>query len=51
MLNAKIMGISKDIPSRPSHFKELKISKKIQDFRFDLKDSQKLQKTIMKQKK
>ena len=28
MLNAKIMGISKDIPSQPSHFKGLKISKK-----------------------
>jgi len=46
MFGAKIMGISKDIPSKPSHFEELKISKKIIDLRFDINNFKKLKKNI-----
>ena len=28
MLGSKVLGISKDLPTKPSHYKELKISKK-----------------------
>ena len=48
MLGAKIMGISKNIPTKPSHFNELKISKKIIDMRFDIGDFNKLKKNIIK---
>ena len=46
MFGARIMGISKDIPSKPSHFEALKISKKIIDLRFDINNFKKLKKNI-----
>ena len=45
---AKIMGISKDIPSKPSLFKTLKIKNKIIDKKFDLKDITTLEREIKK---
>lgn len=48
MLGAKIMGISKDISSDPSHYKELKISKKIIDLRFDIRNFEKIKKNIIR---
>ena len=48
MLGAKVMGISKDIPSKPSHYQEIKISKKITDLRFDIRNFDKLKKNIVR---
>jgi len=48
MMGANILGISKNIPSKPSHFEALKISKKIIDCRFDITDLKKLKKTVTK---
>ena len=48
MLGSKVLGISKDLPTKPSHYKELKISKKIIDQRFDIRDLNKLKKTVQK---
>lgn len=48
MIGAKILGISKDVPTKPSHYSALGISKKIIDFRFDIRNLNKLKKTIIK---
>ena len=48
MLGAKILGVSKDLPSEPSLYNELKILKKIVDLRFDITNLKKLKKTIKK---
>ena len=48
MHGGKILGISKDVPTYPSHYRELNLSKKIIDMRFDIRDLNKLQKTIVK---
>lgn len=37
-LGAKVIGISKDVPTKPSFFHLLKLNKKIVDLRFDLKN-------------
>jgi len=47
MLDAKIMGISKDIPSNPSHYEKLEISKNIIDLRIDIRNFKKLKKKII----
>lgn len=47
-LNAKIMGISKDVPTKPSHFELLALSKKIIDLRIDIRSSNKLRKSVSK---
>jgi len=39
---AKVIGISKNIPSNPSHFKAIKLSKKISDIRADIRNLEKL---------
>ena len=49
LLGAKVTGISVDIPTNPSHFVKSKLSKKINDLRFDIK-SNKVSKTIKKLK-
>tara|TARA_B100000029_G_scaffold263414_1_gene259587 strand:- start:3643 stop:4719 length:1077 start_codon:yes stop_codon:yes gene_type:complete len=48
LLGAKVLGISKNLPTKPSFYKELKISKNIIDLRFDIKDLNKLKKTVKK---
>ena len=35
MLNAKVYGISKDIPSNPSMYSEMKLNKKVKTSFFD----------------
>tara|TARA_B100001559_G_C16494150_1_gene619897 strand:- start:961 stop:2040 length:1080 start_codon:yes stop_codon:yes gene_type:complete len=45
---AKVMGISKDIPTEPSLFKTLKLKKKIIDKKIDLKDIRSLEREIKK---
>lgn len=46
-LGAKVFGISKDIPTKPSHYQLLNFKKKIRDYRFDIRDYNKLKKTIL----
>ena len=46
MLNAKVYGISKDIPSNPSMYSEMKLNKKVKTSFFDLKNYNKLKKKI-----
>ena len=46
--NAKICGISKDIPTKPSLFNSLKLKNKIFDCRIDIKDLKKLKKIVLK---
>lgn len=48
MLGAKVLGISKNLPTKPSFYKELKISKNITDLRFDIKDLNKLNTAVKK---
>ena len=43
---AKIVGISKDIPSKPSLYKTLNLNKKIKDYRFDLSNFKKFNKIL-----
>jgi CDP-glucose 4,6-dehydratase len=45
-LGANVTGISKDVPTIPSHFDSLKIGGRINDIRFDVRDSQRLVKEI-----
>ena len=46
MLNAKVYGISKDIPSNPSMYSEMRLNKKVKTSFFDLKNYNKLKKKI-----
>ncbi len=43
---AKVYGISKDIPTKPSLFKKANLEKKIKTYYFDIKNYNKLSKTI-----
>ncbi len=45
-LGAKITGISSNIPSKPSHFKYLKIEKKIKNYSLDIRDFKSFKKII-----
>ena len=38
ILGAKIIGISNNIPSNPSHFEKLKLKKKIIDLNLDIRN-------------
>ena len=49
-LGAKVTGISLNVPTKPSHFKSLKIEKKINNYFFDLNDFKKLKKIVLKSK-
>ncbi len=42
-LGAKVVGISKDIPTNPSMFEELKLAEKITDYRQDTRDAKAIQ--------
>ena len=46
--DCKIFGLSKDIPTNPSHFKLLKLNNKIQNHEIDIRDSKALKKIIKK---
>ncbi len=48
MYGAKIVGISKDIPTKPSHFDVLGLKNKIVDKRIDLTNLKKLKKLFIK---
>ena len=45
-MGSKIYGISLDVPTKPSHFKLLKINKNIKDFRLDIRNYNMLKKKI-----
>ena len=49
-LGAKVVGISKDIPSKPSMFEALNLKEKITDYRFNIRDLEKLKEVIQKEK-
>ena len=49
-LDAKIIGYSKDIPTKPSHFESLKLKKKIRHIIGDITDYRKLKNVITKNK-
>jgi CDP-glucose 4,6-dehydratase len=46
--DAKIFGISKDIPTKPAHFNVSKLYKGIKNYQFDILDQKKLKKTFLK---
>ena len=46
--NCKIYGVSKDIPTNPSHFKLLKLKKNIKNFKVDIRDLTLLKKIFKK---
>ena len=48
ILGANILGISKDYPAHPCHFKDLKLDKKIKHHLLDIKDVKKLKKIFEK---
>ena len=50
MMGSKIVGISKNIPTKPSNFEILKLKKKIKNYFFDIKNLSKLKKTVSKEK-
>ena len=50
MYGAKIVGVSKDIPTNPSHFNELDLKKKIVDKRINLQNLKKLKNLFVKTK-
>ncbi len=47
-LGADVHGISIDVPSVPSHYSALRMSKKIKNYKLDIKNLQKLRQTINK---
>ena len=46
-LNARICGVSKDIPTKPSLFEALSLRKNIIDKRIDIRDLAKLKKLLI----
>jgi len=50
LLGAKVIGISKNLPTKPSHFDSLKLKKKIIDKRLDIRNFLKLYKIFTKYK-
>ena len=48
LLGAKVVGISIDLPSKPSHYKELNLSKKIINIKQDIRSLKKLEKIFQK---
>ena len=47
-LGAKVSGISINVPSEPSHFISANLNNKMQDYRLDINDNEKLKKLIYK---
>jgi CDP-glucose 4,6-dehydratase len=46
-LEANVMGISLDIPTKPSHFKASNLQKGIKDIRLDIRNKKKIEKKIL----
>ena len=46
MLGARVIGVSLDVPTEPSNFSVLKISKFVKDYRIDIRDTKALSKII-----
>ena len=49
-LGAKVIGVSKNIPTKPSHYNLLNIQNKIKNYFFDIKNQSKLKLVIIKHK-
>jgi CDP-glucose 4,6-dehydratase len=49
-LGAKVVGISKDIPTNPSMFEELQIKEKIKHYQMDIRDLDKLSEVVLVEK-
>ncbi|OUU30385.1 MAG: CDP-glucose 4,6-dehydratase [Candidatus Endolissoclinum sp. TMED37] len=49
-LGANVIGISNDIPTRPSFYKALNLNKKIKDYKVDVTDLKKINKIIISNK-
>jgi len=49
-LGAKIVGVSKDIPTQPSMYETLNIEDKITNYRFNIQNLRKLKKVIKTEK-
>lgn len=49
-LGAKVVGVSKDIPTNPSMFGVLEISEKITDYRVDIRDLAEMKKVLDKER-
>ena len=47
---AKITGISKDIPTSPSHYKSLNLQKSIKEYFLKIEDKNEIEKVILKEK-
>ena len=50
ILGAKVVGISNKIPTKPSHYKTIKIKNKIKDLKADIKDLKKIKKIFKSEK-
>ena len=50
MMGANVIGLSKDIPSNPSHFKTIKLKNKIVNKKIDIRNLKSLKKIIKKYK-
>ena len=50
MMGAKVIGISKNIPSKPSHFEAIKLKKKIRHVNLDIRNFKKLSNLFRKYK-
>ena len=49
-LGAQVVGISKDIPTKPSMFEELQIKEKIKHYQMDIRDLDKLSEVVLAEK-
>ena len=49
-LGAQVVGISKDIPTKPSMFEELQIKEKIKHYQMDIRDLDKLSEVVLVEK-
>tara|TARA_B100001057_G_scaffold495145_1_gene593426 strand:- start:2680 stop:3753 length:1074 start_codon:yes stop_codon:yes gene_type:complete len=50
LLGAKVIGISNNIPTNPSHFKYLQMKNKIKNIKLDIRDTKKLKKIFKSNK-
>ena len=50
LIGAKVIGVSKGIPTKPSHYEKLKIKNKIADIRLDIRNLRKLKVVFKKYK-
>ena len=45
--NANVFGISNNVPSIPSHYKNLKLSQKLKEYFFNIQDYKRLNKVVL----